>query len=104
MSSFTSHQFRPDFQHKMERKLMHNLSLDHCAVVADFSQSIALQAQDEIESANWTTKQVTLHPIHIVRHSVSSSIDEPNIVTESLILLSDSLAHDANSAYAFTSS
>jgi len=102
MKSFTSHQFRADFQNTMERNLMDNLPNDQCAVVMDFSQNIALQAQDEIESANWTTKQVTLHPIHIVRHSTNSRIQEPEIINESLILLSDSLAHDANTVFAFT--
>jgi hypothetical protein len=59
------------------------------------SENMTLQPQDEIESAHWTQKQVTLFPIHIVCHAADSTKDKPLIVKESLIILSDGLTHNA---------
>ena len=87
----------------MERDLMSNLPIEHCAVVMDFAENIiSLVPKDEIESCHWTTKQVTLHPIHIVRLAPDSTSDKPVIMQESLIIISDSLAHNANAVYIFT--
>jgi hypothetical protein len=48
---------------------------------------------DEI-SAHWNIKQVTIHPIFIVRHSPNSTVENPVTQKESLIMISDSLEHD----------
>lgn len=68
----------------------------------DFSENITLQAQDEIESAHWTQKQVTLHTIFIIRHDQDRTEDEPKLVKESLVIISDCLNHDASTVYVFT--
>ena len=68
----------------------------------DFSENISLVPQDEIEGAHYTTKQVTLHRIFIVRHAADSTEDKPNIVQESLVILSDVLSHNADAVYVFT--
>lgn len=101
--TFTGHLFRIDYQHKTETALMSSsLPLDHCIAVMDFSENVLLQAQDEIESAHWTTKQVTLHPIYLVRHAANSSKDYPVLKKESFIILSDYLTHNANAVFVFT--
>jgi hypothetical protein len=51
---------------------------------------------------HWTQKQVTLFPVHIVCHAADSTKDKPFIVKESLIILSDGLAHNAGAVYVFT--
>ena len=102
MKSFSGHLFRSDYQHKMEKNLISDLPIDQCVVVMDFSENISLEAQDQIESAHWTTKQITLHPIYIVRHNNTSTEDAPVLKKESLIILSDSLAHNANTVFVFT--
>ena len=104
MEEHTSHMFRADYQHTQESKLMsESLPLHHCAVVMDFSQNISLEAQDEIESAHWTQTHVTLHPVFIVRHDQNSTEQEPILLKESLIMLSDCLKHDARAVYTYTS-
>lgn len=103
LKDHSSHLFRAMYQHKMEQMLADHLPIDHCLVVMDFSENISLQPQDEIESAHWTTKQVTLHPIFIQRHDINSTSENPIIRKESLVVISDSLTHNADTVYAFTS-
>ncbi|XP_060560787.1 uncharacterized protein LOC132720637 [Ruditapes philippinarum] len=97
LESHSSHLFRANFQYKMESLLTSDLPLDHCLVVMDFSENISLQPQDEIESAHWTTKQVTLHPVFIVRHdpqrnltsrlsTISWSLDMAKVKVMALVL------------------
>ena len=102
MEKFTGHLFRASYQQMMENMLIEELPMDQAMVVMDFSENIALVPQDEIESAHRTTKQVTLHPLYIVRHDSTSTPEIPNILKESLVVLSDYLGHTASSVYAFT--
>ena len=102
MKTHSSHIFKADYQHKVERDLMAALPLNHCVTVMDFSENITLYPQDEIESAHWTQQQVTLVPIFIVRHAPDSREDNPVIMKESLIVLSDHLTHDASAVYVYT--
>lgn len=102
IDSFAGHLFRADYQHRVETEMIHNLPMDQCLAVMDFSENISLQPQDEIESSHWTHKQVTLHPIFLVRHAPESTLDEPKIVKESLIIISDHLTHDADAVFSFT--
>ena len=78
------------------------MEINHCLVVMDYSENMTVQSQDEIESAHWTRKQVTLFPIHIVLHAADNTKDKPLIVKQSLIISSDDLAHNAVSVYVFT--
>lgn len=64
-----------NYQHKVQANLTANLEINHCLVAMDYSENMTLQPQDEIESAHWTQKQVTLFPIHIVRHAVGMTHD-----------------------------
>jgi hypothetical protein len=102
MKSHSGHIFRADFQHNRESDIMKALPQNHCIAVFDFSENITLVPQDEIESAHWTQQQVTLHPIFVVRHALESTEENPVIIKESLIILSDHLAHDASTVYVFT--
>lgn len=102
IDTFTAHMFRADYQHRIETEIISTLPIDHCLVVMDFSENMSLQPQDEIESSHWTHKQVTLHPVYIVRHATNSTEESPVIVKESLIILSDHLTHDADAVFAFT--
>lgn len=102
MKTFTAHLFQADYQHMVEKQLVNNLPIDHCLVVMDFSENASLDPQVEIQSAHYTVKQVTVHPIHIVRHTAENTIDNPRIVKESLIVLSDCLTHNTNAVYVFT--
>jgi hypothetical protein len=94
IESFTSHIFRSDYQQRMQNNIISDLPIDHCLVVMDFSENLSLKPQDEIESAHWNIKQVTIHPIFIARHSPNSTVENPVTQKESLIMISDSLEHD----------
>lgn len=102
IKTFTGHIFRSDYQQRVQNSIIADLPIDHCLVVMDFSENLSLQPQDEIESAHWNVKQVTIHPIYIVRHSIDSTPDDPKIQKESLIVISDSLTHDSNAVQVFT--
>lgn len=102
LTNHSSHMFQANFQYKMESMMADDLPMDQCLVVMDFSENITLQSQDEIESAHWTQKQVTLHPIFIVRHAHDSTVEKPVILKESLVVLSNQLTHNADAVYAFT--
>lgn len=80
LTNHSSHMFQANFQYKMESMMADDLPMDQCLVVMDFSENITLQSQDEIESAHWTQKQVTLHPIFIVRHAHDSTVEKPVIL------------------------
>ena len=102
MKSHTSHIFRSNYQHSVESDRMENLPLTHCVAVMEFSENYALQSQDEIESAHWAQRQITLHPIFIVRHAEHSTEEKPVIIKESLVIISNHLAHNASAVYLFT--
>ena len=61
-----------------------------------FSENVALEAQDEVEAAHWTTKQITLHLVYLVGHAEGSAEQNPILMKESLIILSDCLLHNAD--------
>ncbi|CAG2230155.1 unnamed protein product [Mytilus edulis] len=94
--------FRANYQQKVQNSIIEDMPHDQCVVVMDFSENMSLQSQDEIESAHWNIRQVTIHPIYIVRHSVDSTYDNPKLQKESLIVISDSLTHDSNAVQVFT--
>lgn len=102
LEAFSGHLFRADFQHHILTDLTHNLPIDHAVTVMDFSENISLVPQDEIESAHWTVKQVTLHPIYVVRHAKDSTEENPVLKKESLVIISDELIHNADAVYVFT--
>ncbi|CAG2233033.1 unnamed protein product [Mytilus edulis] len=102
MESYTGHIFRAKFQNRTQASLIATLPIDHCLVVMDYSENMTLQPQDEIESAHFTQKQITLFPIYIVRYSSESTNENPVLSKESLVILSDHLVHNASAVYIFT--
>lgn len=102
IESYTGHIFRAKFQNRTQASLIATLPIDHCLVVMDYSENMTLQPQDEIESAHFTQKQITLFPIYIVRHSSESTNENPVLSKESLVILSDHQVHNASAVYIFT--
>ena len=102
MDKHTSHVFGADYQHEMEKQLMNDLPIDQCVAVMDFfSENVALEAQDEVEAAHWTAKQITLHLVYLVRHAEGSAEQNPILMKESLIILSGCLLHNAEAMFVF---
>lgn len=56
------------------QKLAENLSENQAIVFAAFSQNYALKEKDEIQSAHYTKRHVTLHTctMYVIRHSKST--------------------------------
>ena len=102
MKDIAGHLYRANFQHAQEQYLIKNLPLDEALIHCDFSQNYALTPQDEIESAHFQQKQVTLHTCLLIRHAVTSTNDNPILVKESIGQFSDNLKHDKDACFSFT--
>ena len=102
MTTHIGHIFRAYYQYQMQTKMAKELPLDHCMVTMDFAENYSVQMQDEIESAHWTQKQITIRPMFIVRHAPESTPDKPVTMKESLIILTDNLNHNTHAVYVFT--
>ena len=102
MKDIAGHLYRVNFQHAQEQYLIKNLPLDEAVILCDFSQNYALTPQDEIESAHFQQKQVTLHTCLLIRHAVTSTNDNPILVKESIGQFSDNLKHDKDAVFSFT--
>ena len=69
----------------------------------DFSENYTLQPQDEIVASYFVQKQITLCLVFIIPHAENSTIENPVILKESLIIIFYYLTHNASSVYVFTS-
>ena len=68
----------------MRKQLTEGLPMDCALEIIDFSENITIEPQDAIESWHWEQKQITLHPIHVVRHSPGSTEDDPKLLKKVL--------------------
>ena len=76
--------------------------MDQAIAVIDFSENFTIQAQDQIERAHWVQRQVTVHPVFVVRHAPTSTTGNPILIKESLAMISDDIKHDSPAVFAFT--
>ncbi|KAJ8049262.1 hypothetical protein HOLleu_01941 [Holothuria leucospilota] len=72
-------------------KLKNNLPHGWILMVMDFAQNRKVYFQDEIKSARFAQRQITMHPIVVYRKG-----DNGNLVRESLVFLSDDICHDSH--------
>ena len=92
-SSFVQHQFAADWQYRQFNLLKENLPADWILMVMDFARNRELYQQDEIKSAYFGRKQITIHPVVAYYNSPIAR----NITTrDSMIFLSDDINHDYN--------
>ena len=68
--------------------------------VLDFSENYRCASQDEAQSAYWNYQQVTIHPM-VFTYNCSC---QKELITESVIIVSNDLNHDAAAVQAFTKS
>ena len=92
---FAYHLFCSKWQFKQYKYLKNNVPPNTLLSVADFSENYRCAYQDEISSAYYNYEQATLHPFQCVY----SKGDE--IVTQSVIIISNDLKHDANAVEHF---
>ena len=65
-------------------------------MVLDFGENFTTQLQDEIKSAHYEKKQITVHPI-----MAYYNYKEGSFVRDAMIMLSDNLQHDHNAVQTF---
>ena len=85
------HTFRWQFSQYRNIKL--NLPTDTALAIFDFSENYLCQHQDEVQSAHWAYRQVTVHPCCLYYTCPSC---ENHQVTDYFVVLSDDLTHDAH--------
>lgn len=86
--NFVSHLFTAGWQYFQYNKVKSNLPKETVLMIMDFAQNRNLFFQDEIKSAHFSQRQVTMHPIVIYRHG------NMGLIRESLVFLSDDIGHD----------
>lgn len=73
--------------------------------VHDYSENYTGQHQDQIQSCYYGQTQVSIHVTMLHRHSfkdvdgTDSSVENPNIVTEHIFVISPDLKHDHHSVH-----
>ena len=103
MKLHSGHISHADFQHKVLNDLTSSqLPLDHAVAIMDFSENYSLMHQDQIESAYFSQKQITLHPVYLYRHAPDSTEENIKIQKEAIVMISDSLNHNSTAVYSFT--
>jgi hypothetical protein len=93
------HCFNAAWQHKQIKQLVQNLPHNHCIMMMDFAENYACRVDAEIQSAHWTTDQVTLHPVFIYAKPLGPLVGLYKI---SIIFITDDLKHDNTAVKCFT--
>lgn len=66
----------------------------------DFAENYSCISQNEVQAAHWGHEQVTIHPTVAYYKHTNEGYDQ--VVTESIIIISDDTTHDAHAVHAFT--
>ena len=67
-----------------------------------FPENYTLKPNDEIQAVHFSQTQVTLHPMYLICHSEDSTMENPKLTKEAIIMISDDLNHGADAVYNFT--
>lgn len=67
----------------------------------DFADNFSIMAQDEIESAHFCTKQLTLHPPFLNHHADKSTEENRVLLKESIVCFSGDLKHYSLAVFSF---
>lgn len=89
--TFPEHVFVASWQYYQYNQLKDNLPQGWILMVMDFAQNRKVFFQDEIKSAHFSQKQITMHPIVVYRDDTSG-----HLIRESLVFLSDDTGHDSH--------
>lgn len=89
MKSLAHHLKTAQWQRQQYNDLRENLSPACAVVTIDFAENYLCTHQNEVQSAHWNYKQVSVHPC-VLQYKIG-----PNLITEYKIFLSDDLLHDA---------
>jgi hypothetical protein len=81
------------WQREQYNSLSENLPFGHAIVTLDYAENYACKFQNEVQSAHWSYRQITIHPCVIQYRCQKEGCSE--LVTDYLVELSDDLNHDA---------
>ena len=87
------------------RKIVDDLPQGHACCIHDYSENYTCQYQDQIQSLYFSQTQVSIHVTILHRHAVEgidgvmSDLNNPEIVTEHLFVISPDTKHDNDSVH-----
>ncbi|XP_021351030.1 uncharacterized protein LOC110448874 [Mizuhopecten yessoensis] len=96
LDTFASHQFRASWQLNQLNSLKDDLPPKACLVIHDFSENYRCIEKDELQSSYFSKPEVSIHVSVIYRYGVIEydQVDEEEIVSEILFVVSDDLTLD----------
>ena len=90
--TFVKHYFTQKYQFKKYKECLESLKIGECILLQDFSRNKDIGYQDEIKSAYWTNKQVSVHPTVIFFRTTKGGNPKKIVITH----LSDVTNHDVH--------
>lgn len=92
------HLFTSKWQYRQFLGLQQNIKKGSAIQVLDFAQNYRCEYQDEVQSAHYSYRQITVHPI--VTYYPCDKCEE--VVREDMVFLTDDLQHNADAVEEFT--
>jgi hypothetical protein len=99
VSFMSSHLFTATWQYQQFSSIKQNMPEGWVVLIEDFAENYRTFYHDEIQSAHWQYEQVTVHPVVTYYRCPELGCEE--VVTESIVCLSDDTKHDADAVHAF---
>ena len=105
LHEFSSHQFRASWQSKQMKDSIDHLPLEHVCCIHDYSENYSCTSQDQLQSQYFSQSQASIHVTILHRHAlkdvdgIESTIEEPEIITEHIFVISPDTKHDHHSVH-----
>ena len=96
--TYVQHHFTQYYQNEMYKDCKESLKGGDCLMVQDFSQNRKILHQNEIKSAHWSQKQVSMHPTVLFYKTEDDQDVKKMVITH----LSDIANHDAHLVHYMT--
>ena len=100
LALFALHRFMAGHVHEQYRHAAENIQSDEILLIMDFAENYSSKVPHEVQSLHWVNVQATLFVIVLTRHAredidgYSSNADDPKLVDEHHIFISDDHTHD----------
>ncbi len=98
MQSLSAHLFNATWQYRQYKLLKENLPPGAMLIIMDFAENYRTCYQNEIQSARWAYRQVTVHPFVCYYPCTQCG----KLVTEYDVTISSDLKHDTHAVKQFT--
>ena len=99
LKPFPEHLFNKDWQNDQLQLLRHNLPNKSTLSILDFAENYTCRYQNEGQGAYWTQESETVHPFVTYYHCENDTC--PEIVTESIVIVSNDLTHEQHAVHEF---